>query len=105
MVRENQALKLLLLCAILLAAGGFGVNSQSVWGRTVLVAGSDYQGKNNEVSAKTVTSILNAMKNSGYERADGMLFVGDYTILYDTLTLADTEAGIFYVLLLRQRSP
>ena len=106
MVRENdrlsykgksrmiQALKLLLLCAILLAAGGFGVNSQSVWGRTVLVAGSDYQGKNNEVSAKTVTSILNAMKNSGYERADGMLFVGDYTIIYDGLTLEDTEAGI-----------
>ena len=106
MVRENnrlsyegksrmiQALKLLLLCAILLAVGGFGVNSQTVWARTVLVAGSDYQGADNEVSARTVTSILNAMKNSGYERADGMLFVGDYTILYDTLTLADTEAGI-----------
>ena len=89
-----QALKLLLLCVILLTVGGFSANSLTVWARTVVVAGSDYQGANNEVSARTVTSILNAMKNSGYDRADGMLFVGDYTILYDTLTLADTEAGI-----------
>lgn len=48
---------------------------------TILIAGSDYQGETNEESSNHVKEIIDQIKEDGYDNPDGLLFVGDYSIL------------------------
>lgn len=50
----------------------------------VFLAGSDLQHSDgHETACETVQSILGAMKNAGYDRADGLFFCGDYNWDFD----------------------
>lgn len=48
--------------------------------KTVLIAGSDYQGGSDAGSASNVRKILNQMKENGIEDPDGFIWPGDYNI-------------------------
>lgn len=51
----------------------------------IVVAGSDFQASNHELSAANVTALLNSVKtNGGYSNVDGFLFAGDYSNGWDT---------------------
>lgn len=63
-------------------------------GKTVVIAGSDFQGKNDAESSKTVGKILSQISKSGYRDISGFLFCGDYTVKLNNRP-QESESGIF----------
>lgn len=74
-------------------------------GKTVVIAGSDFQHPSGDTQgADTVTAVLNQMQTAGFTTADGFLFAGDYQygyVDYDTNlndhlnALKDTVEGVY----------
>lgn len=46
----------------------------------IVIAGSDFQAETSEIGSENVNGILSAIKQAGYETADGFLFAGDYDV-------------------------
>ena len=90
----RAAVMLLAAIMILLQLGGLAVNAQKRGGeKTVVLAGSDFQGASPSESAKTVGRLLSSVKTSGgISSADGFLFCGDYS--KTDRVLADNIQGV-----------
>lgn len=61
--------------------------------KTVILAGSDFQGENDIQGAVSVEKILRQIHTAGYSNIDGVLFCGDYTVKLNNRP-SESESGI-----------
>lgn len=79
---------ILWICIMLLLLGvASPVSAQEKSETTVVLAGSDFQNNSgHQICQDQMLDIFSAMKEDGHSSADGFLFCGDYSVIYDSAT-------------------
>ena len=82
---------LLVLCMMVGLVPANAIPVEAAGETTYVLAGSDFQNQSGDsAGANTVKTIVNKIKDNGYETMDGFLFAGDYS---QSMSTSATTSG------------